>query len=124
IGMTRLLLSLKDDLSHGLIRIPLDDLVRFEVPERELQDPASLIRNDRWATLMAHQTQRARNLMRGGGQWLALVPQQRSRSAGLVFTSLHDALLDRIDARRGDVFTEPISLDFWSRLRRIGAAMK
>ena len=88
------------DWAKGRVYIPRVDLERFAVDERAI---ARGIADDRWAALMAFECARARTMLLEGAPLGAALPGR----LGLEIRATVQgglAILDRIEAARGDVF--------------------
>jgi phytoene synthase len=88
------------DWRKGRVYVPQEDLARFGVGEDAI---ASQRADDRWRDLMAFECGRSRALLRRGDPLAKALPGRlgleiRATIAGGA------AILDRIDAARGDVF--------------------
>jgi phytoene synthase len=88
------------DWRKGRVYLPLEDLARFGVEERQIDQGLA---DERWASLMAFESGRSRALMRSGSALGRALPGRagmeiRATIAGGL------AILDRIDAAKGDVF--------------------
>ena len=90
------------DWDKGRIYVPTEDLQRFAVGEADL---ASGLADTRWSALMRFETQRTRALMLSGAPLANALPGRIGFELRLV---IHGGLriLERIDARGGDVFRQ------------------
>lgn len=98
--LTNIMRDIREDAERGRIYIPQDELDRFGYSEEEL---AGGIINQCFIEMMRFQTERARSYYNSGARLLPLVPV-RSRACVSVLHGLYSRLLDRIEARRFDVF--------------------
>lgn len=108
-----------EDWSLGRVYLPQDELARFGVGEADL---AAGRVGPAWERLMAHQASRARALLTQGFGLLALLD---SRSALCVRTlaGIYVGLLDEMERRRYDVFSERPSLSVFGKVRVIGSGL-
>jgi phytoene synthase len=88
------------DWRKGRVYIPLDDMARYGVQERQIADGVA---DERWHSLMAFECDRCRAMMRSGAPLGRALPGRtgaeiRATIAGGL------AILDKIDAAKGDVF--------------------
>jgi len=88
------------DWRKGRVYIPLEDLARFGVEEPQIE---RAIADDRWRELMAFECERSRAMMHSGAPLGRSLPGRvgaeiRATVAGGL------AILDKIDAAKGDVF--------------------
>ena len=87
--------------------LPQEDLARFGVEERSI---ASAAVDERWSALMAFECARARAMLVEGAPLGRALP---GRLGLEIRATIHGglAILDRIDAARGDVFRHRPVLD-------------
>ena len=112
---------------RGRLLLPLDDLVRFELTERDLSkfiDAKTCAGDQRWRDLMAFEADRARNLFRGGARFLESIDDQRVRRAVATLGLLYGGLLETIERHNGDVFDLHPQWSYWQRLKRYPRAVK
>lgn len=98
--LTNILRDIQEDAERDRIYIPQDELARFGYSEEEL---AKGVVNQCFTDLMCFQAERARSYYNSSARLLPLVPV-RSRACVSVLHGLYSRLLDRIEARRFDVF--------------------
>ena len=102
--LTNIIRDVRVDLERDRIYLPQEDLARFGVTEQALKDGrvTSEIRQ-----LLAHQCQRARQFFAAASQ---AMPQQEARKlvAAEIMGGIYFAILERIEQRGYDVFTEVI----------------
>ena len=104
--LTNILRDIQEDAERDRIYIPQDELARFGYSEEEL---SRSVVNGRFTELMYFQAERARSYYSSSARLLPLVPV-RSRACVSVLHGLYSRLLDRIEARRFDVFHDRIRL--------------
>jgi squalene synthase HpnC len=88
------------DWKKGRVYIPKEDLHRFHVEERDI---AAANADPRWEKLMAFQCGRARAMLREGRELGRLLPGRLGLEIRVTVQG-GLAILDKIDAVRGDVF--------------------
>ena len=108
-----------EDWTLGRVYLPQDELSRFGVSE---EDIAAGCCRDEWRALMAYQAARARAYLAEGRTLLPHL-DRRSRACVATFANLYAATLDRIEARRFDVFDGPPRLSTLTKLRIVGAGL-
>jgi phytoene synthase len=114
--LTNVLRDLKEDTERGRIYLPLEELRRFQyTPEELLQGTI----NDRFLALMRFQAQRAKEHFQQGRRLLPLL-SPRSRACVAVLDGLYSRILDKIEARQYDVFSERIGLSTAQKLLLVG----
>lgn len=112
---------------HGRLLLPLDDLVRFKLTEHDVSgfiEAKTCDGDPRWRDLMTFEADRARNLFRGGAQFLESINDQRVRRAVATLGVLYSALLETIERHNGDVFDLHPQWSYWQRLKRYPRAVK
>ncbi len=109
--LTNILRDLKEDAERGRLYLPLEDLRRFGYSREELQRG---VRDERFQKLMNFEIERAEELYRRGApveRWLS----PDSRAALRTMTGIYHGLLAEIRRRRGDVFSQRVSLPAWRK---------
>lgn len=108
--LTNILRDVKEDAERGRLYLPMDRMAEFGVtPEDvvELAKGRKLERNER--ALVQALSARAWMYYEAGRELLPLIDAD-SRAALWVLVKIYSGLLERIDARNGDVFTERVSV--------------
>jgi phytoene synthase len=105
--LTNILRDVPKDLERGRLYIPMDDMERFHCTEEMLQD--------RWRTrpviaLLRFQAERARHYYFRAAR---LLPRRERRrlAAAEIMGAIYYALLNEIERRNYDVFTETVRLE-------------
>jgi phytoene synthase len=99
--LSNFLRDVGEDWRRGRVYLPLEDLARFEYTERDL---ASGVVDERFVDLMRFEIDRARKLYEVADEGMAYIPRGR-RFPVVVARELYAAILDRIEAKRYDVFS-------------------
>jgi len=107
------------DWEKGRVYIPLEDLARFGVEERAIAEAAA---DEKWASLMAFECERARKMLASGAPLGRTLPGRmgleiRATVAGGA------AILDKIDAVSGDVFLHRPTLGKLDWMRILARAL-
>ncbi len=111
--VTNIIRDIKADLQHGRIYLPQEDLVKFGVTEAAL---AAGQMTDPVRTLLAHECQRARHYFTAAAQ--AMPPaESRKLVAAEIMGGIYFEILQRIERRGYDVFTERVRVPKFSRAR-------
>lgn len=111
--LTNIIRDVGDDARRGRIYLPIDDLQAHKVRAADILN-ANYV--DGFASLMAFEAQRARDLY---AQAIALLPieDQRQQRPGLMMAAIYNTLLDEIQAENWQVLDQRISLTpvrkFW-----------
>lgn len=115
--LTNILRDVKDDAGRGRIYLPMEDLRHFDYSETEL---LSGVYNDRFASLMRFEAERARDYFRRAADLVR--PEFRRRLiAPEIMAATYFALLRRIESSRYNVFERHIRL---SLPRKVTLALK
>lgn len=104
--LTNIMRDVAEDAASGRVYLPQDELARFGVSEDDLR-AGSL--TPAFRELMAFQAARARELF-ASGALLAPHLHPRSRGCAVGLARLYSRLLDLIEARGFDVFSERVSV--------------
>ena len=97
----------------GRIYLPQDELEQFGLSDRDIADQTN---NDAWEKMMAFQCARARNMMAFGRPLGRVMPGRMGAELRLMIAG-GLAILDKIDAVRGDVFRHRPRLNRWDLLK-------
>lgn len=111
--LTNIIRDVRVDLDRDRLYLPQEDLARFGVTEAALRDGrlTGEIRE-----LLRYQCQRARQFFTAAAQ--AMPPDQsRKLVAAEIMGGIYYAILERVEQRGYDVFTEVIRVPKWSRAR-------
>ncbi len=107
--------DVKEDAGRDRIYLPLEDLERFGYRQEDLL--ASKLTPE-FKDLMAFQAQRAREYFASGRKLLPLL-DMRSRMCVNVLQGIYTEIVDRIEERGYDVFSERVSLSTPEKLKSI-----
>lgn len=114
--LTNILRDVREDAERGRIYLPLDDLSRYGVRIDELaalRDRTHLTLNQR--ELLESLANRAEDYYKSGLQLLPLIAPD-SRPALWVLITIYHHLLQRIERRDYDVFSERVSVPITTRI--------
>jgi 15-cis-phytoene synthase len=111
--LTNIIRDIKADLKQGRVYLPQEDLARFGVSEEAL---AAGVMTPAIRTLLAHECQQARQFYATAGQ---AMPHAESRKlvAAEIMGAIYFEILQRIERRDYDVFTERIRVPKLQRAR-------
>jgi phytoene synthase len=121
IGFTHILRNMNRDFSLGRIYLPLEDMARCKYSERDL---AASVVNDNFRQLMKFEIDRARQLYRDGAEGLCWIAGDGSRLVAAMIVVHQAAILDAIEQRDYDVFTNPVNVSFTQTIARLPRAWK
>lgn len=110
--LTNILRDLGEDGARDRIYLPQEELVRFGYSEEELLNE---VVNDHFRDLMRFQVARAREHFRRSRRLLPLLPLL-SRPCPAILAGIYSRILDHIEARGYDVFSERVSLSSREKL--------
>ncbi|MFP5226580.1 MAG: phytoene/squalene synthase family protein [Acidobacteriota bacterium] len=114
--LTNILRDVREDAERGRIYLPLDDLDRFGVRIEnlaELRDGARMTLNQR--ELLESLAKRAEDYYKSGFTLLPLIDADSRPALWVLITIYHD-LLNRIERRNYDVFSERVRVPVVARL--------
>ena len=111
--VTNIVRDIKADLAQGRVYLPQEDLNRFGVTEEMLH--AGVV-TDPVRKLLAHECQRARNFFTAARQ---VMPDDAARKlvAAEIMGGIYFEILQRIERRGYDVFTERVRVPKLARAR-------
>jgi phytoene synthase len=110
--LTNILRDLKEDVLHGRVYLPQEDLRRFEYTADDL---ARGVRDGRFQALMQFEIARAEDFYRRGAP-LEKYLARDSQAAFRAMVGIYRAVLDEIKRRDGDVFTSRVELATWRKI--------
>jgi len=111
--LTNIIRDVGEDAGNGRIYIPQDELARFGCTEEQLRTGTI---DDNLVALMRFQADRARRYFASSTVLFPLL-EPRSRGCASGLHQIYSKLLDRIERRGYDVFSERVSLPAWEKLR-------
>ena len=100
--LTNIIRDVPTDLAHGRVYLPLEDLKRFDCSDEELQGVSPRVRS-----LLEFECQRARSFYEKSK---ATLPSEDAISlvAAEIMGGIYMAILEKIETRRYDVFSEVV----------------
>ena len=104
--LTNILRDVKEDLDLGRVYIPQDEMDRFGYSVADLEAGNT---NGSFINLMAFEAERARHHFREGFKLMPLL-SPRSRGCPAVLGQVYRHILDKIEARRFDIFGDKVKL--------------
>lgn len=116
-----------DDYRHGRILLPLDDLVRHNLSERDIAaftEQGGIGGDARWTRLMQFQLERIRNLLRGGARAMSVLADDGARRAFAATGTFALRRLERLIKAGGDPFATRITTSTWQRLAAMPRAVR
>jgi phytoene synthase len=114
--LTNIIRDVKEDASLGRVYFPEEDLARFGLSPQDFlatPDPA------RFSPLLALEADRAREFYASGDSLISYVAED-SQPALWVLINIYRNLLEKIAAKKYDVFTEKVKLTMWEKLKVLG----
>jgi phytoene synthase len=111
--VTNIIRDIAADLKQGRIYIPREDMAKFGLEEKDL---AAGVMTDAMRSLLAHECQRARHFFAAARQ--AMPPAEARRLvAAEIMGGIYFEILQRIERRGYDVFTERVRVPKLARAR-------
>jgi phytoene synthase len=104
--LTNIIRDVKEDSGLGRIYLPEEDLAKFGISAADLQSASDAAR---FRDLLAFEADRARQFYRSADQLIPLIDED-SQPALWVLSTIYRRLLEKIAARRYDVFTARVAL--------------
>ncbi|MFC1708234.1 phytoene/squalene synthase family protein [Planctomycetota bacterium] len=111
VQLTNILRDVKEDLTRDRIYLPQEDLKRFSVTESDLRNERL---SDGFLELMAFEVARTRGLYQKARE-VTSDAQKRALLPLTTISRIYERVLDRIEARSYDVFSERVSLPGWRK---------
>ena len=115
--ITNILRDVGEDWRAGRLYLPLDDLRRFGLEERDI-DAGTV--DDRWRRFMRFQIERNRQLYEEAWPGIALLHADGHFAIGAA-AELYRAILTDIEAHDYDVFSRRAYVNPWGKLKRLPA---
>jgi phytoene synthase len=116
--LTNILRDVAEDVGRDRVYLPGEELERFGVSEQQLRTGRM---DDHYRELMAFQVGRAREYFRAGRELLPMV-HPAGRACIQVLGGVYSQLLDRIEGRGYDVFSERVRVPGRTKLRLAAGA--
>lgn len=115
--MTNILRDVREDWQRGRLYLPQDELAAFGLHEGDI---AAGRTDERWLAFMRFQIERNRRLYAEGLPGVAMLHRD-GRFAIAAAIRLYAAILQDIEAHKGDVFHRRAHVSQWTKLRRLPA---
>jgi 15-cis-phytoene synthase len=115
------------DWRAGRLLLPLYDLVKFGLSERDVAqftEAGGCQADVRWSELMAFQIERVRNLYRGAARSLTELHDDGARRAAAATAAMFSSMMDRLEQADGDPFAAQIHNSNWNRLTSMPRAFR
>jgi phytoene/squalene synthetase len=122
-----LLHDVKSHVMQGRYMLPLDDLIRHQLTEKDLKrfaEEGTTKGDERWRALVNFETDRIRSLLRGGGKAMGSLADEgcrRTFAAAGVFALKR---LERLLAKGGDPFATTVRLTTLQRVTAMPRVVK
>ncbi len=116
--LINILRDVLEDSKRGRIYLPLDDLIRYGITEKDVLAGESLGDHPGWEPFCKNYTRRAKNYGRSAKSLLGRLDKQMRYSPAAMM-AFYDSILRKIAKNEGDVFTERVQL---SKPEKIGLA--
>jgi len=111
--LTNILRDVKEDAQMARVYLPQEDLQRFGVTVEELGAGVPM---DKLRPLLAFQAERARHFYLAADRLLPLI-DERSQPALWAMVEIYRGILDRIEQKNFDVYTERVRLTAGEKLK-------
>ncbi|MBF0479460.1 MAG: phytoene/squalene synthase family protein [Candidatus Omnitrophica bacterium] len=114
--LTNILRDINEDYGRGRIYVPAEDLNRFKITETDIKNK---IISDRFIAMMKFEINRAREYYQKARAGIPLIKNKRGRIVTHVMADLYEAILDKIEQNRYDVFTKRARLSLWEKFWKL-----
>lgn len=111
--LTNILRDVKEDAEMARVYLPQEDLERFGVTAKELGSGAAM---EKLRPLLAFEAARAREFYTSAGKLLPLIDEV-SQPALWAMVEIYRGILDRIELRQFDVYSERVRLSLGDKLK-------
>jgi 15-cis-phytoene synthase len=111
--LTNILRDVKEDAAMARVYLPQEDLEQFGVTAQELGSGAPM---EKLRPLLAFEAARARQYYESAGQLLPLI-EEVSQPALWAMVEIYRGILDRIEERQFDVYSERVRLTLGEKLK-------
>jgi phytoene synthase len=111
--LTNILRDVKEDAAMARVYLPQEDLARFGVTAEEL---GSGVPMEKLRPLLAFEAKRAREFYVSAERLLPLI-EEVSRPALWAMVEIYRGILDRIELKQYDVYTERVRLSLGDKLK-------
>jgi 15-cis-phytoene synthase len=115
--LTNIIRDVKEDVAMGRVYFPQEDLAKFGLSASDLASPS--VDMDRIRPLLAMEADRARDCYGSGEELIPLVNED-SQPALWVLITIYRRLLEKIAAKRYDVFSERVRLTVPEKVTVLG----
>ena len=104
--LVNILRDVREDAARDRIYLPLEDLQRFDLSDKDVLDSRS---GPRFVELMRFEAARAQGFFRQGARLVPMVSPD-SQACPATLSALYSQLLQRMEAKHWDVLTHRVSL--------------
>ncbi len=119
--------SVGEDARLGRVMLPLDDLVKHRLSERDIlrfAQRGTTGGDERWRSLMRFELDRVRNLLRGGAKAMSLLADQGARRTLAATGVFALKRLEKLVDAGGDGFSMRVTMGTWQRLTAMPRAVR
>jgi phytoene synthase len=117
--LTNIIRDVKEDAAMGRVYLPEEDLAKFGLCAADLTSASAFSPAARFAPLLAMEADRARAYYQSGEELIAYIDED-SQPALWMLVTIYRRLLEKITARRYDVFSGKIRLSVREKLMILG----
>ncbi len=111
--LTNVLRDVGEDIQRDRVYLPLDELERNGMTERELD--GKIVLNKHWEPYCRSYAARARTYLEEARALLPLLPR-RTRYSPAAMIAFYDKILRQIEKQQGDVFTQRVTLNKFQKI--------
>jgi 15-cis-phytoene synthase len=117
--LTNIIRDVKEDAAMGRVYLPEEDLAKFGLSAADLTSGSAASHAERFAPLLAMEADRAREYYQSGEDLIPYIDED-SQPALWVLVTIYRRLLEKIAARRYDVFSGKVRLPVREKLMILG----
>ncbi len=111
--LTNVLRDVGEDIQRDRVYLPLDELERNGMTEKELD--GKIVLNKHWEPYCRSYAARARTYLEEARALLPLLPR-RTRYSPAAMIAFYDKILRQIEKQQGDVFTQRVTLNKFQKI--------
>jgi len=111
--LTNILRDIKEDYQRGRIYLPLQELDKFMVTEKDIKTQNN---NTNFKALMLYQINRCREYYKGSKKGIRMIPGLRERFVAIAMREIYAAILNEIERNKFDVFTKRARVNIFKKI--------
>ena len=117
--LTNILRDVAEDIERDRIYLPIEDLSRFGISEKDLKSGKEILNHPGWKPFVKEYIKRADKYRERGMKLFPLLDKSSRYSPAAIMTTFYHSIMKKIEKNDGDVFSERTQL---SKTEKIGLA--